>query len=298
MQDDTTAPARPGIRDAIQRDPLLACLLSHYRQHGYVLDAATTVPGLLRLRSDADTVIVRSAPPASPTQPVAPETVAELLQRVEAEPGRATGLLASLGGFDEDALLLAARHPQLQLLDRAALVSLLGPVPELNATVLPPPLPPLQANDLPETPVSRQTLFSSAGWKRSRPALAIVLPLLVLLAWGYPTWVASKVRQAHSQAQADAQRPRFVEPPAKATPAAAQAKSGKPERLTGVWIPRPLQPQPAPSSQPRPAATPQPPPDFVELSRSNVWTEQELAEWERRQQESIRALDSGATKTR
>ncbi len=293
MRDDS-APSNGETRTPSGTDPLLSCLLASYRQRGYAPLGMAADEATGRLRNEAGTLLIRCVS-AEGASPVAAGEVVRFQRQVAAEPGAATGLLASRHGFDDEAWRLAADHPTLRLLDRPALESMLGPVPELFSASVPPPLP-LQ-EEAPEAvpPAALRRWFLqrlAGGRQRPRLALAAAIPLLlVLTVWGYPAYLASQIRQAQAQAEAAARQPRFAERPA--TAAQAETDSAKKERLTGVWIPRPIQPSPAsPAVRPHPAET-QPAPQFVELTRSNVWTEQELAEWQRRQEESIRALEQG-----
>lgn len=206
----------------------------------------------------------------------------------------ATAVLITAGEFDEAALEVASGSDRLQLIDGTALRAMIGPVPEPSGSRLPPPLP------LNDERVTRQAWLRYRGTRlgallatrgpRQWTRAVVTMFLLLAAAWGYPQYLASQAHQARQEAQASARRPVFVEPAVQ--PEAAPAAN---ERLTGLWNPLPIRPVAERQPRPRPAQAAVAEPALVRLTDSNVWTEQELQEWRRRQEESIRTLEGGTS---
>ncbi|SOD50902.1 restriction endonuclease [Pseudoxanthomonas wuyuanensis] len=223
--------------------------------------------------------------------PVGADEVQALLAMLDDAGAQTTALLITTGEFSGEALQVAAASERLQLIDGATLRAMIGPVPEPSGSRLPPPLPLPLSDDSP----ARLTRFSPwrsrlrarlAAWDKRQWALAALpLALLLVAVWGYPQYLAARVQRAQRDALAQARRPVFVAP---AQPEAAPAKK---ERLTGLWNPLPIRTVADNRPRPRPPAPAEPDPELVRLTESNVWTEQELAEWQRRQEESIRTLE-------
>lgn len=252
-------------------------------------DAGTVSRSPLRLQRAGHRLLVRCRHGLPP--PVDAAELRTLLAMLDDAGAEATAVLITAGEFAEEALQVAAGSDRLQLIDGATLRAMIGPVPEPSGSRLPPPLPltgdapPVRHAWVRQGSSGLRTLLAS--WGRRQWAMAAVPLALVLVAvWGYPQYLAGRVHQAQRDAQAQARRPAFVEPAAQ--PEAAPAKK---ERLTGLWNPLPIRTVADNRPKLRPAPTAEPDPELVRLTESNVWTEQELAEWQRRQEESIRTLE-------
>lgn len=288
-------------------------IVGHYRGQGYqpaeqtvtgpqnqqsktaeVPNGSAVFEGPLRLQRPGRRLMVLCVHGQPP--PVGAVQVQALLKMLDDDAhADATAVLITAGEFDEAALEVASGSDRLQLIDGTSLRAIIGPVPEPSGSRLPPPLP---SNDEKATRVPawlrhRRTRLGAllATWG-PRQWTRAVLPMFLLLAaaWGYPQYLASQARQARQAAQASASRPVFVEPAVQAE-AAPAAK----ERLTGLWNPLPIRPVAERQPRPRPAPPAAPEPALVRLTDSNVWTEQELQEWRRRQEESIRTLEGGTS---
>ncbi|WP_454831265.1 restriction endonuclease [Pseudoxanthomonas wuyuanensis] len=221
--------------------------------------------------------------------PVEAAELRVLLRMLDDAGGETTAVLITAGEFAEEALEVATGSDRLQLIDGATLRSMIGPVPEPSGSRLPPPLPLM--NDEQQVRRARpgssglRTLLATWG-RRQWTMAALPLALLLVAAWGYPQYLAARLHQTQRSAQAQMRRPAFVEPAAQ--PEVAPAPK---ERLTGLWNPLPIRTVADNRPRPRPAPPAEPDPELVRLTESNVWTEQELAEWQRRQEESIRTLE-------
>ncbi|HSX65211.1 MAG TPA: restriction endonuclease, partial [Pseudoxanthomonas sp.] len=259
-----------------------------------VPDGSAVSEGPLRLQRPGHRLMVLCVHGQPP--PVGADQVQALLKTLgEDAHDDATAVLITAGEFDEAALEVASGSDRLQLIDGTALRAMMGPVPEPSGSRLPPPLP-LNDEFVARRPAwlrYRGTRLGAllATWGPRQWTRAVV-PMFLLLAaaWGYPQYLASQARQARQEAQASARRPVFVEPAVQAE-AAPAAK----ERLTGLWNPLPIRPVAERQPRPRPAQDAAPEPALVRLTDSNVWTEQELQEWRRRQEESIRTLEGSTS---